>query len=153
MNLNRILLFLFIVLNIGLTFSASVKSEESKKTTLTLILKNIKSDDGNICISVWDNPENYLKNDVKPYKYIKFPAKKEEMKITLKGLENGKSYAIFVHHDKDNVDKVKKGTFGNPLDPIGFSNNAKGMFGPPSYEETLVTVDNKLDNVHTITLE
>lgn len=44
-------------------------------------------------------------------------------------------YAIKAFHDEDNSGNFIKGAFGMPKVQYAFSNNAKGTFGPPSYEK------------------
>ena len=42
-------------------------------------------------------------------------------------------YAVSVVYDEDGNGKLNTGFLGIPSDPVGFSNNAKGTFGPPSF--------------------
>jgi uncharacterized protein (DUF2141 family) len=44
-------------------------------------------------------------------------------------------YAVQAYHDENNNKKLDTGMFGIPSEPYGFSNNAKGSFGPPKYSE------------------
>jgi uncharacterized protein (DUF2141 family) len=50
------------------------------------------------------------------------------------GLSYG-TYAIKVFHDEDNSGKFVTGMFGIPKLQYGFSNNAKGAFGPASFDK------------------
>ena len=43
-------------------------------------------------------------------------------------------YAIGVFHDANRNNRLDTGLFGIPKEQFGFSNNAKGRFGPPSFE-------------------
>ena len=42
--------------------------------------------------------------------------------------------AITVFHDVNSNEVLDTSLFGFPKEPYGFSNNARGMFGPPEYE-------------------
>ena len=44
-------------------------------------------------------------------------------------------YAVQAYHDENNNKKLDTGLFGIPREPYGFSNDARGSFGPPKYEE------------------
>jgi uncharacterized protein (DUF2141 family) len=44
------------------------------------------------------------------------------------------TYAIAVFQDFNGDGVLNKGTFGVPCEPYGFSNNARGLFGPPSFQ-------------------
>ena len=45
------------------------------------------------------------------------------------------TYAVSIVYDEDSNGKLNTGLFGIPTEPVGVSNNAKGKFGPPSYED------------------
>jgi uncharacterized protein (DUF2141 family) len=44
-------------------------------------------------------------------------------------------YAVQAYHDENNNRRLDTGMFGIPSEPYGFSNNARGSFGPPKYSE------------------
>lgn len=44
-------------------------------------------------------------------------------------------YALAVFHDLDDDGVLDKNPFGLPTEPYGFSNEARGKFGPPSYAD------------------
>ena len=50
------------------------------------------------------------------------------------------TYAVAVHHDEDGDGEMDTGLFGIPSEPHGFSNNARGRFGPPSWRAARVRV-------------
>jgi len=43
-------------------------------------------------------------------------------------------YAVSVHHDADADGAVDTGLFGIPTEGLGASNDARGSFGPPSFD-------------------
>ena len=47
------------------------------------------------------------------------------------------SYAIAVVDDADNDGKMKTGFMGIPTEKVGFSNNARGRFGPPKFDDAV----------------
>ena len=57
------------------------------------------------------------------------------------------TYAIGIFVDKNYNNKMDRNLFGVPKEQFGFSNNAKGNFGPPSFEDASFTVlgDMKLE--------
>ena len=50
------------------------------------------------------------------------------------------TYAIGIFVDKNYNNKMDRNLFGVPKEQFGFSNNAKGNFGPPSFEDASFTV-------------
>ena len=56
--------------------------------------------------------------------------------IVIKKLVPG-NYAFKYFHDENNNNKIDANRLGIPREGFGFSNNAKGTFGPPSFEKTI----------------
>ena len=44
------------------------------------------------------------------------------------------NYAVVAFHDKNKNGKLDKNIVTKPTEPYGFSNNARGVFGPPNFE-------------------
>ncbi len=59
--------------------------------------------------------------------------------IVVNNLSPGK-YAFKYFHDKNKNEKLDVKWMGIPKEGYGFSNNAKGTFGPPSFEKTVFSV-------------
>ncbi|MCA9507742.1 MAG: DUF2141 domain-containing protein [Myxococcales bacterium] len=125
----------------------------SKEHYVMVRVKNFKirkNEKGRIRVVLWDGPENYGKENMKPFRSSSYWAKEApngEMIFKIGGLEIGKQYAFFAHFDKSNNGKVNR-LFGIPTEPYIFSNNknqGKGPgltregLSPPKYENTLVT--------------
>ncbi len=56
--------------------------------------------------------------------------------IVIKDLKPGK-YAFKFFHDENNDEEINTNFMGIPKEGYGFSNNAKGTFGPPSFDKML----------------
>ena len=52
-------------------------------------------------------------------------------------------YAIKLFHDEDGDDKINTNFLGIPKKSYEFSYNAKGFFGPPSFEKTKFQLKDK----------
>jgi uncharacterized protein (DUF2141 family) len=50
-------------------------------------------------------------------------------------------YAVSVHHDADADGRVDTGLFGIPTEGLGASNDARGSFGPPSFDSAAFTYE------------
>lgn len=50
-------------------------------------------------------------------------------------------YAVSAFHDINSNEELDKNAFGVPRESYGFSNDARGTFGPPSREEQLFMLD------------
>ena len=47
-------------------------------------------------------------------------------------------YAAIAFHDEDGDGKLDKSFLGVPTEPYGFSNNAQGFLGPPTFDDAAV---------------
>ncbi len=50
-------------------------------------------------------------------------------------------YAVKVFHDENGNDQLDTRMFGIPKELYGFSNNARGTFGPPDYDDARFLLD------------
>ncbi len=103
----------------------------SQKHTLTIEVNGFDNDNGQLVLGVCNKKENFLKE----YAYgdvVKIKNKKAT--VVIKNLPSGE-YAISLFHDVNSNNVLDKNMFGIPSEDYGFSNNAKGTFGPPKYED------------------
>jgi uncharacterized protein (DUF2141 family) len=68
--------------------------------------------------------------------------------IQIEGLQPGK-YAFKYFHDENKDEKLTTSFVGIPKEGFGFSNNAKGKFGPPSFDKMIFEVS-KSDTIKCI---
>lgn len=94
---------------------------------------------GQVVVSVWDSKENYLK---KAFLTKTVPVEKltyDKLRVTFNEhlpLE----CAINVYYDKNSNGELDTSWIGIPAEPVGITNNVKGDFGPPDYEEAKVSI-------------
>ncbi len=62
--------------------------------------------------------------------------------VTLSGIPAGR-YAAQVTYDENGNGKVDRALFGIPKEGVGFSNDAKIGFGPPSFAEAMFDFDGR----------
>ena len=55
------------------------------------------------------------------------------------------TYAIGIFVDKNYNNKMDRNLFGVPKEQFGFSNNAKGNFGPPSFKDASFVVSGDIN--------
>lgn len=104
---------------------------------LKIKVEGIKSAEGAIAAAVYGNADTFLKKD---YKNIHQRIDHGETYIFFDKLPAGK-YAISVFYDVNNNKKLDTNFIGLPTEAYGFGNNARGMFGPPSFEKASVDVE------------
>ncbi len=96
---------------------------------LKVTIHNTKEKVGNLVIGLYKESNQFPK---KPYKKAVILADKTS--YTFKNLQKD-TYAVAVFQDKNLNDKIDKNFIGIPIEPYGFSNDAKGFMGPPSFED------------------
>lgn len=107
---------------------------QTANPTLLLTIENIQEVKGNIMVSVRNEKGENLN-----YYSAKITQKpSQEFKITLP--KNGK-YTLAVFHDVNGNKKLDTGFFGQPVEPYGFSNNARETFSEPELKDQLFTVE------------
>ncbi|WP_462249449.1 DUF2141 domain-containing protein [Ekhidna sp.] len=98
---------------------------------LIVKVENIKDLKGSLKIAVYNHEDHFLSNAIMSDDKI---IDSNEMTFSFKGLVEG-IYAISLFHDENDNGKLDSNFIGIPTEPYAFSNNAKGMFGPPSFED------------------
>jgi uncharacterized protein (DUF2141 family) len=112
---------------------------------LTIAVDGMEQTSGTLYVAVYD-AENYMK---KPVYGTLAKVDKEEINVVLENIAAGE-YAVSIFHDENGNGKLDTGTYGIPVEKTGSSNNAKGTYGPPTFDDCKFTVEE--DTVIYITL-
>jgi uncharacterized protein (DUF2141 family) len=118
--------FLFLIL---LAFGMSNQNQAS----LTITFTGIKKPQGQLMVALNDVEGKMVDGYIVPV------AKTGELVYTIKGIKPGK-YTLAAYHDINKDEKLNTNLVGIPTEPYGFSNNARGTFGPPSLEDQTFAV-------------
>ena len=126
----------------GCSFISTSETPVDRKLQITV--SNIKSLEGNIMVAVFNADQKFLGEDVVAGK-IEPVTQTGEMTIMIDGLPFGE-YAISVFHD-ENANEILDANFVKmPVEPYGFSNNARGRFGPPTFEDAKINFTSSQNN-------
>ena len=98
---------------------------------LTVIVSGLSSDRGTVKIALSNSHENYY-HYPSPYRGASAPILGGIAIWTFEDLPYGE-YAVKVFHDENGNDRLDTNLLGIPREDYGFSNNARGIFGIPSY--------------------
>ncbi|MDH5394309.1 MAG: DUF2141 domain-containing protein [Gammaproteobacteria bacterium] len=121
----------FLAFSFLLSHSASA-TDQSERGMLSVKVKGLRSSNGTVRVSLYNSEESYS-NHLKPFKAAVLAITDQQCEWQLQDLEPG-DYAIKLFHDVNGNAELDSSVFGVPKEPYGFSNNARGRFGPPSYE-------------------
>ena len=105
---------------------------------LRIEINDLRNDRGQVILELLDGNENSVNG-------IFQEIVDNHCMIEIDSLDPGK-YAFKYFHDENSNKEMDASWIGIPKEGFGFSNNAKGTFGPPSYEKMIfeLSVDTTL---------
>jgi uncharacterized protein (DUF2141 family) len=116
---------------------------------LRVTVEGIRSAQGTILIGLYDNRESFEKaleasdqegflNDPDRFAAVALRANAAmRSTVVFSNLEPG-AYAAVAFHDENGNGKLDRNFLGIPAEPYGFSNNAKGILGPPTFDDAVM---------------
>ena len=124
-----------LLISFSLINNFSVNHNQNLNYELEIILTNIKNP-GNVFIAIYNNALDFNSDDDSSIR-ITYPVKDsvEKGRFSKKVILKKGSYAFKVFIDKNNNNKFDFNFFGFPKEQYGFSNDAMGVLGPPTFQE------------------
>ena len=122
---------------IAMIISTSMVYGKTESGCLTVKIDGLSNNEGVVRIALFDSQKTFSDhrygiNGAVKYDSLKIEDKKASW--TLKELPYG-TYAIRTFHDQDKSGKFKVNRLGIPKYEYGFSNDARALFGPPSFDK------------------
>jgi len=108
--------------------------EDKYTGNLTIVVTRLNNDDGEVLIAVSNSRKNYESND-SAFVGVKVKIENNKAEYTFEELPFGE-YAIKLFHDENMDGELDSNFLGIPTEDYGFSNNARGTFGPADYDDT-----------------
>lgn len=116
-----------------------------KKGKLIIEVNGVKEVSGDIQIGIYNKAAGFAeKNTVYVGKVVSVNG--TTVIVEVPDLPHG-TYAISAYHDKNRNGQLDKGMFGVPTEVYGFSNNARGTFGPPSFDDAKFQFNSSVSKV------
>jgi uncharacterized protein (DUF2141 family) len=106
--------------------------QPQNQTTLTLKVTEVKNDKGLVRVLLFKGDSGFPDDTDKAFRSASVQIKNGHAIIDFGVIPEG-NYAISAFHDSEDTGKLRTNALGIPRDGYGFSNNASGNFGPPSY--------------------
>ena len=108
---------------------------------LRIKVSNIYPVEGKLYVAVYDNADNYMDLEKKAFQKI-VPVRHETELVVFDNIPEGE-YAVSIFQDLDGNGELDKNSLGIPGEPYGFSNDARGTFGPPKFRKAKFQVTNQ----------
>jgi len=138
--------FVVIIISLLVLISVITGQETADKGDLTIVLKGFENNDGMAMIAVSNSQEDYDTKD-EPYRGNESKIVNNATSWTVDNLPFGE-YAIKVFHDEDDDGELDTNFIGAPTEDYGFSNDARGTFGPASWEDAKFLFNSSKDTIY-----
>ena len=127
-------LLLFILL-----FFYSASEMYAQTGIIEVKINGIRDDKGKISIGLFKKGNKFPEEGSR-YMGIIIDIKGKNVTGIFSNVPNG-TYAVAIFHDENNNRKLDKNIFGIPKEGYGFSNNATGTFGPPTFDQAKFNIN------------
>ena len=115
---------------------ASISFFSSAQNALTIEINGLKTNEGTVMIKVLDANQNVVKT-------MKSKVNDKKCIVSIKELPTG-TYAVQYFHDENDNGKMDTGSFGKPVEGYGYSNDARGFFGPADFDDQVFEINDNL---------
>ncbi|WP_425391403.1 DUF2141 domain-containing protein [Ekhidna sp.] len=109
----------------------AISAYSQDQCELVVKIENIKKVKGSLKVALYNHEDHFLSKEVMSDGKL---IDSSTMEFSFKGLGQG-TYAVSIYQDENDNGKLDANFMGIPSEPYAFSNNAKGMFGPPSFQD------------------
>ena len=113
---------------------AAVPAAQAARVTVTV--EGIRTTDGAIMVGLFADPATFPDHFLRGQSAA---AQVPSVTIVFENVEPGR-YALSAFHDRNGNGKLDRGTLGIPKEPYGFSHEARGVMGPPSFDAAALEV-------------
>jgi uncharacterized protein (DUF2141 family) len=102
---------------------------------LEITVKNVGNDKGVLMVGLFNSEKTFTTH---PWKADKSKAKAGVVRIIFHDVPSGE-YAVSIFHDENENGLLDSNFMGIPKEGFGFSNDAMGTFGPPTFRKAKFT--------------
>lgn len=110
------------------------------KSRIIVHVKNLRSNNGLVRINLFASAKGFPSKHTLAFKTLSGKITNLSAEVALPDIPHG-AYAIGVLHDEDANGKMKTNWLGMPREGVGVSNDAKGFFGSPKFEDANFKLD------------
>jgi uncharacterized protein (DUF2141 family) len=135
----KIIFLLSIVITVN-TINLAQKSEATTQFgKLKVVILGFNNNEGDCWFAIDNSREVYESEDTVWIGKI-LSIENKEVIVVIDSLKYGE-YAVRVFHDENKNGKIDSNFLGIPTEDYGYSNDASGWFGPPSWEKAKFIFD------------
>ncbi|MEM6689183.1 MAG: DUF2141 domain-containing protein [Planctomycetota bacterium] len=111
--------------------------EQDPAEAISIVIRGAHTDQGLARIAIYDSPETF--NDpTKALYLLNTPLRGGRARVQLKPDRLPEKFAVAAYHDTDDDGSLSRNLLGIPTELYGFSNNARGLTGPPEFQQAAI---------------
>jgi len=129
---------LLLTATICLLYVSSMFAQENNKS-IRVNISGLDSSEGMVMVVLFNSADSFLK---KPCFRQKAMINNNKANLSFENIKAG-TYAIMCFHDENANNKLDRSILGIPKESVAASNNAKGNFGPPKFEDASFILKNE----------
>jgi uncharacterized protein (DUF2141 family) len=134
-----------IIILFVLVLAAWGQEKADSKGDLVVIISGLENNKGQMMIALNNSEEDYNAKG-KAFRGVQTGIKEHTASWMFDEIPHGE-YAIKVYHDEDGDGELDTNFLGIPSEDYGFSNDAKGSFGPASWADAKFLFHTKKDTM------
>lgn len=122
------------------------RSESEKSGSVVLFaISGLQADTGHLCVAVFGGESGFPRTE-RAEQTQRLEVRGDSMQVELR-LREGEPQAVAVFQDIDGNGRLSKNLLGIPVEPYGFSRNARGALGPPGFDSASIVVPAKPEDL------
>jgi uncharacterized protein (DUF2141 family) len=136
---------------------AATPSPSSGASELRVVIEGVRSDAGTIMVGLYDSSEGFVAAIKHSTEAGLLNDKGRRVGMALRAVAGVESivfadlpprrYAVIVFHDENDNGRLDENGWGVPTEGYGFSNNAQGFLGAPSFAAAEITLGEKNQSI------
>ena len=142
-NSQRRLVFVLAVVTLSACASAPPQAPESRPAgtgRVELTMTGFESEEGQAMVAFYIDGRGWPDGEEGLFASAVVPISGGTAFTTFEDVPAGR-FAVSVYHDEDSDGKLDTNLVGIPSEDYGFSADASGVFGPPSFEEASLELE------------
>lgn len=117
-------------------FLLALAAPTARAETVVAAVRGFRNDKGKALVALFAGKKGFPDRPLRAARRLEVPIVRGEARAVFARVPPG-TYAISVLHDEDSDRAMKTGTFGIPKEGYGASRDARGAFGPPSFDDAV----------------
>lgn len=122
------------------TLWLALASADDGRGTILVTVDGLRNDRGVVHVALYDGPAGFPADGRGAFRSLTVTITDGRAACSFGDVPYG-TYAIGFLHDENGDEVMQKTIFGAPKEGYGASNDARGGFGPPRYEDAVFRVD------------